>query len=167
MGPGEFLNINFFTALFTLANTVILFWVLKRFLWGPVMKMIEDRQKEIDGMYDAAGQARQQAESLRCEYEEKLSEAARTGDRLVKEATLRAHDREEEILRHANEQADAIRQKAGEDIAREKRKAVNDAKDEIAGLAMEIAQKIVGKSLTSQDQSELVDQFIDQLGECQ
>lgn len=165
MGPGEFLNINFFTALFTLVNTIVLFAVLKKFLWGPVMKMIEDRQKEIDDMYDAAGQARQQAADLRSEYEEKLADAARTGDRMVKEAAQRAQDREEEILRRANMQADAIRQKAGEDIAREKRKAINDAKDEIAGLAMEIAGKVVGKALNDRDQSALVDQFIDQLGE--
>ena len=84
---------------------------------------------------------------------------------MVKEAAQRAQDREEEILRRANMQADAIRQKAGEDIAREKRKAINDAKDEIAGLAMEIAGKVVGKTLNDRDQSALVDQFIDQLGE--
>lgn len=165
MGPGEFLNINFFTALFTLANTVLLFLVLKKFLWGPVMKMIEDRQKEIDDMYDAAGDAKQQADSLRAEYEQKLSEAALTGEKMVKEAVQRAHNREEEILQQANAQADAIRQKADEDIAREKRKAINDAKDEIAELAMEIAGKVVGRSLDGQDQSALVDQFIEQLGE--
>ena len=165
MGPGEFLNINFFTALFTLANTVLLFLVLKKFLWGPVMKMIEDRQKEIDDMYDAAGDAKQQADSLRAEYEQKLSEAALTGEKMVKEAVQRAHNREEEILQQANAQADAIRQKADEDIAREKCKAINDAKDEIAELAMEIAGKVVGRSLDGQDQSALVDQFIEQLGE--
>ena len=47
MGPGEFLNVNFFTALFTLVNTVALFLVLKKFLFKPVMKMIHDRQQEI------------------------------------------------------------------------------------------------------------------------
>ena len=58
MGSGEFLNINFFTALFTLANTVALFLVLKKYLFKPVLKMIETRQKEIDDLYADAGNAK-------------------------------------------------------------------------------------------------------------
>ena len=165
MGPGEFLNINFFTALFTLVNTVVLFLVLKKFLWGPVMKIITDRQQEIDTMYSDADAERQQARQLREDYESKLADAQKTGERLVKEATVRAQSREEDILRQANAEADAIRRKAEADVAREKKKAINDAKDEIAGLAMDIAGKVVGHSLDDKDQSALVDQFIDQLGE--
>ena len=165
MGPGEFLNINFFTALFTLVNTVVLFLVLKKFLWGPVMKMIADRQQEIDTMYSDADADRQQARQLREDYETKLADAQKTGERLVKEATARAQSREEDILRQANAEADAIRRKAEADVALEKKKAINDAKDEIAGLAMDIAGKVVGHSLDNKDQSALVDQFIDQLGE--
>ena len=165
---GEFealLGVNPVTALFTLANTIALFLVMKKFLWSKILKMIEDRQNEIDGMYTEAGKAKAEAEQLRRAYEKELSEAAQTGDRLVKEAVARGQSREEEILRKANAQADAIRQKASEDIAREKKKAINDAKDEIAGIAMEIAGKVVGKSLDEQDQSALVDQFIDRLGD--
>lgn len=165
MGPGEFLNINVFTALFTLVNTLVLFFVLKKYLFQPVMKMITDRQQEIDDMYTDAGQAKQQAQKLQSEYETKLADAMQTGERLVKEAVARGQAREEEILRNANAQADAIRQKAQADIAREKKKAIDDAKDEIAGLAMDIAGKVVGKSLNQGEQSALVDQFIDELGD--
>ncbi|MBR4864590.1 MAG: F0F1 ATP synthase subunit B [Oscillospiraceae bacterium] len=165
MGPGEFLNINFFTALFTLINTVTLFLVLKKFLWGPVMKMIEDRQKEIDDMYTEAGNAKDKALQAQAEYEHKLAEARQTGERIVKEATVRGHARQEEILRAANEEADAVRKKAEADIAREKKKAINDAKSEIADIALEIAGKVVGRSLTEQDQKDLVNGFIDQLGD--
>ncbi|MBQ8797392.1 MAG: F0F1 ATP synthase subunit B [Oscillospiraceae bacterium] len=165
MGPGEFLNINFFTALFTLANTVALFLVLKKFLFKPVMKMIEDRQKEIDDMYSEADQAKQEASNLRSEYEQKLSVAAQTSERMVKEAVERGQHREEDIIRQANAEADAIRRKAQADIAQEKKKALNDAKNEIADLAMDIAGKVVGHSLTNQDQGKLVDRFIEELGE--
>lgn len=165
MGPGEFLNINFFTALFTLVNTIILILVMKKFLWKPVMKMITDRQKEIDDIYENADKTRQEADAMKAEYEQKLAEAAVTGEKLVKDAVARGQSREEEILRSANARADAILQKASEDIAREKRKAVNDAKSEIADLAMEIAGKVVGQSLDGKDQSDLVDRFIDGLGE--
>ena len=165
MGPGEFLNINFFTALFTLVNTVALFFVLKKLLWGPIMKMIKDRQQEIDDMYAEADQAKSEASALRTEYEEKLAVAAQTSERIVKEAVERGQHREEDIIRQANAEADAILQKAQADIAQEKKKALNDAKNEIAGLAMDIAGKVVGRSLTDADQEKLVDQFIAELGE--
>lgn len=165
MGSGEFLNINFFTALFTLANTVALFLVLKKFLWKPVLDMIQARQKEIDDLYADAGNAKQQAALLEEEYRQKLEVAAETGDRMVKEATDRAHSRSEEILAQANAEADAIRAKANADIAQEKKKALNDAKDEISSLALEIAGKVVGRELNCDDRSRLVDSFIDGLGE--
>ena len=165
MGPGEFLNVNFFTALFTLVNTIVLFVVLKKFLFKPVMKMIADRQKEIDDMYTAANAAKTDAQALQESYQQKLSAAAQTSEEIVKEAVLRGQSREEEILRRANEEADAIRRKAAADIAQEKKKAISDAKVEIAGIAMDIAGKVVGRSLTADDQAQMVDQFIDQLGD--
>ena len=165
MGPGEFLNINFFTALFTLVNTVALFFVLKKLLWGPIMKMIKERQQEIDDMYAEADQAKSEASALRTEYEEKLAVAAQTSERIVKEAVERGQHREEDIIRQANAEADAILQKAQADIAQEKKKALNDAKNEIAGLAMDIAGKVVGHSLTDTEQEKLVDRFIEELGE--
>lgn len=161
----ELLGVNFFTALFTLANTVALFLVLKKFLFKPVLKMIEDRQKEIDGIYSEADTAKSNAEAMQAEYAQKLSEAAQTSERMLKDAVARAQGREEEIIRKANADADAIRDKAAADIALEKKKAMNDAKDEISVIAMAIAGKVVGRELNSEDQSNLVDSFIDELGD--
>ena len=165
MGYESFLGINIWTALFTLANTVALFLVLKKFLFGPVMIMIDERQQEIDDMYAQADQAKNQAAALQSEYEQKLSVAIETGERLVKEAVARGQSRQEEILRQAEAKADAIRQKAMQDIAREKKKALNEAKDEISVIAIDIAGKVVGKNLSGEDQSRLVDDFIHRLGE--
>ena len=165
MGCGEFLNINFFTALFTLVNTIALFLVLKHFLFQPVMNMIEDRQKEIDDMYSEADNAKTSAKAMEAEYKQKLSNAVETGDRIVKEAVARAQSREEEIIRNANAEASAIMDKASADIAQEKKKAINDAKNEISGLALAIAGKVVARELTAADQSSLVDSFINELGD--
>ena len=165
MGPGEFLNINFFTALFTLLNTIALFLVLKKFLFKPVMKMITDRQQEIDDMYANADKAKTSAQAMEAEYRRKLEEAAQTGERMVKDAVTRGQHREEEIIRQANQEADAIRRKAAADIQQEKKKAVNDAKNEISEMALAIAGKVVGHTLSGADQAALVDRFIDQLGE--
>lgn len=166
MGQFEaFVGVNFWTALFILLNTLVIFFVAKKFLFGPVMKIITDRQQEIDDMYTQADSAKEEAVKLQAEYEDKLSQAAATSERLVKEATVRAQGREEEIIREANERAETIRAKASADIAQEKKKALNDAKDEISVIALAIAGKVVGRELDAEDQRNLVDSFIEELGE--
>ena len=160
----SFIGVNLWTALFVLMNTLAVIFVATKFLFKPVMKMIEDRQAEIDNMYSDAGKAKEDALTMREEYQQKLSAAQQTSDRLVKEAVERGHNREEEIIRQANAEAAAIMDKAAADIAQEKKKALNDAKDEISGLALAIAGKVVGRELNAADQAALVDSFIDELG---
>ena len=166
MGEFEaFLGVNFWTALFTLGNTILLFLVLKHFLFQPVLKIIKDRQDEIDNMYAEADQAKASAGALEAEYQQKLAAATETGERIVKDAVARGQSREEEIIRQANLEASAIMDKAAADIAQEKKKALNDAKDEISDMAMVIAEKVVGRELKSADQDKLFDEFLKELGD--
>ena len=165
MGPGEFLNFNFFTALFTLFNFIAVFLVLKHFLFKPVMKIIQDRQNEIDQMYSDADKTKESAEAMQEEYQQKLCAATETAERIVKEAILRGQNKEEEIIRNANSEASAILDKAAADISQEKKKAMNEAKDEISEMAMAIAEKIVGRELKFEDQNKLFDEFIRELGD--
>ncbi len=165
---GEFealLGVNPWTALFALANFLFLFFMLRKFLFNPVMKMIDDRQKEIDDLYKDAEDAKKDAQAKQQEYDRKLSAAQQTSEQLVREAVARGQSREEEILRQANAQASAMMDKAADDIAREKKKAVNDAKDEISVIALSIAGKVVGRELNDADHARLVDGFIEELGE--
>ena len=161
----SFLGVNPWTALFVLLNTLTIYFVAKKFLFAPVMNIIESRQKEIDGMYESAGNAKAEAEALRAEYQEKINDAKATSEQIVKEAVARGQSREEEILRKANDEAEAIRNKASADIALEKKKAINDAKDEISGLALAIAGKVVERELKESDQTQLIHQFLNNLGE--
>ena len=164
-GFQSFIGVDFWTALFTLLNFLAVLLVGKKFLWDPVMKMIQDRQKEIDDMYSDADNARVSAKAMEDEYKQKLSAAMETGERIVKDATARGQAKEEEILRQANAEASRMLSKAEADIAMEKKKAINDAKDEISGMAMAIAEKVVGRELTAADQSQLIDAFINELGD--
>lgn len=159
------IGVNFWTALFVLLNTLTIFLVGKKFLFGPVMKMIRDRQEEIDGMYAKASDTQAQAMDLQNQYQEKMEKAAQAATELVQEAVARGQHREEQILREAQAQAVRLKQQAAEEIAQEKKKALNDAKDEISDLAMAIAGKVIGRSLDTQDQSRLVEDFINELGE--
>ncbi len=163
----DFIGVNLWTALFTLLNTLTVIFVGTKFLFKPIMKMIAQRQKEIDDMYDEAGAAKLQAQAMESEYRQKLSAAQDTSERLVKEAVARGQAREEEIIRQANAEAGNLLNKAAADIALEKKKAINDAKNEISGIAVAIAEKVVGRELNAADHAQLVDEFINELGEAQ
>ena len=161
----DFIGVNLWTALFTLLNTLAVIIVGTKYLFKPVMKMIRERQQEIDDLYADANKAKESAETMQTEYEAKLGEAQAASERIVKEAVSRGQAREEEIIRQANAEASAIMDKAAADIAMEKKKAINDAKDEISDLALAIAGKVVGRELNADDQSQLVDDFINGLGD--
>lgn len=161
----EFIGVNFWTALFVLLNTLAVFFVARKYLFNPVHKLITDRQNEIDVMYADAGKAKADASELAAEYQRRLADAQATSERLVKEAVARGQNREEEIVRQANADASAILSKAAADAQQEKKKAVNEAKDEIAEMAMAIASKVVEREISSEDQSALVERFIDGLGD--
>lgn len=161
----SFIGVNFWTALFVLLNTLAVFFVAKKYLFVPVKEMIDSRQKEIDAMYDEANAAKEQAQALQAEYQEKMAAAQQTSERIVKESVARGQNREEEIIRKANAKASDILDKAAADIAQEKKKAINDAKNEISEIAMAIAEKVVGRELNAQDQEKLVDAFIESLGD--
>ena len=161
----SFIGVNFWTALFVLLNTLAIFFVAKKFLFVPVMNMIKSRQDEIDSMYLEAENAQDEALAMEAEYKQKLSQATVTGERMVKEAMVRGQNREEEIIRQARAEASAMLEKASADIALEKKKALNDAKDEISAIAIAIAEKVICRELTNTDQTQLVDAFIEELGE--
>lgn len=160
-----FIGVNFWTALLTLCNFLLVLYFGKKYLCGPIIKIIQDRQREVDDLYESAGSAKKQAEELRADCQQKLTAAQAASERIVKEAVARGQTREEEIIRKANSEAAAIMDKAASDIAMEKRKAINDAKNEISGLAMAIAGKVVQRELDEADQAKLIDLFLDGLGD--
>lgn len=166
MGQFEsFIGVNFWTALFVLLNTLAIFFVAKKFLFGPVHKIITDRQAEIDGMYADATKAKAEAEEMHAYYQKRMTNAQSTAERMVKEAAQRGLAREEEILREAQAEANAIRIRAEADAALERKRALNNAKDEISSMAMAVAEKVIGREINAGDQNALVEHFIDELGD--
>ena len=161
----SFIGIDFWTALFILLNTLAIFLVARKYLIGPVRKLIEARQKEIDDIYETASNAREDAMAMKEEYLKKLNDAQMTSDKIVKDAVARGQKREEEIVEKAKNEAGQILQKAQDDIQLEKKKAVNEAKNEISDMALEIAGKVVGRQLSAADKAEMIDHFIDELGD--
>ena len=107
-----FVGVNFWTMLFAWCNLLILYFVLKKFLFVPIKNMIDSRQKEVDDMYSDAEVAREEAIGLKGEYESRLESAKEESEEILKNAHRRATLKEEEILREAKDEAARIIERA-------------------------------------------------------
>lgn len=161
----SFVSLDVWTMLFAWGNIIILFLFLKKFLYKPLMNIIETRQKQIKDMYDEAEKEKNSAKGMRVEYEEKLAKASAQGDEIIKNAVQRAHRQEEAIVKEANETAAKTIKRAEEQVEMERKKALNQLKNEVSGMAVDIASAVIEKNLTKEDNTRIVDQFIGQLGE--
>ena len=163
-GFESFVGVNPWTALFTFCNMLITFAVLKKFLFKPVKKMIDDRQQEIDTMYADADAAKQKAADLEKEYADHLQSIKDERDAMLREATARAQKREEEIVNEANQKAAEIKARAEENIERDKQRAVNDIKDEISDIVIMAASSVVEKEISAKDNEALINSFLENVG---
>lgn len=160
-----FVGVNFFTMIFAWINLVILYVFLKKLLFKPVKNMIDSRQKEIDDMYSDAENAKASANEMKSEYEEKIASANAEGEEILRRAVRRAELREEEILKEADEKAARVMERAEEQIELEKKRAINDVKDEVSSIALGIAEAVIERDIDKNDHDSLIDEFIDKLGE--
>lgn len=160
-----FVGVNFFTMIFAWINLVILYVFLKKLLWKPVKNMIDSRQKEIDDMYSEAEESLKSADEMRAEYEKKISSADEESEEILRRAQRRATLREEEILKEADKKAKRVMERAEEEIMLEKQRAINDVKDEVSSIALDIAEAVIERDIDKADHETLIDEFIDKLGE--
>lgn len=163
-GFESFVGVNFFTMIFAWCNLLILYLFLKKILFKPLKKMIDQRQKEIDDMYTDAESAKQSANDMKAEYEDKLEKANEESEEIVKKAIRKAQLKEEEILSEANVKAARTLERASEQVELEKQKAVNDIKNEVSGIAVSIASAVIERDVSEQEHSELINSFIDGIG---
>ena len=160
----SFVGVNFWTMIFAWVNLLILYLAFKKFLFGPIKKMIDDRQKEIDDTYTDAENARISAGELKSEYEEKLSAAHEESEKILKDALRAAQLKEEEILREANAQAARTLERAEEQIALEKKQALNDVKNQVSSMAIGIASAVIERDVSEGEHRDLIDDFINNIG---
>ena len=157
-------TVNPVTLIGQIINLFITLTVVKIFFLDKIKAILDQRREAADKEITDAQAAKAEAMEIKETYEKNMQEAKAQASSILERAQRSATIRSEEIIRQANDEAVAIRAKASADIAQEKKKAINDAKDEIAGLSLAIAGKVVGRELTADDQSKLIDSFIDELG---
>ena len=165
MGFEELLGVNPFTAIFTLLNTIALFLVLKHFLFKPIEKVMEKRQAEVDQIYDDAETAKADAEAYKAAYDEKLAHAKEEAVDIIKAAQERADRLGEEIVNDARDKADDMIKRADAEIVQERKKAVNELKNEISVISLGIAEKMLDREINEADHDELISRFIEEMGE--
>lgn len=151
------------TLILQIGNLLLQIYLIKRFLLKPVQKILAQRQAEANADLDAAAEAKAQAEASRAEYEEKLVGAKEEAAVMVRSAAQNAQSRSEQILAEARQEAAALREKASVDIARERRAAVQELKNDISGIAVSIASKVVEKEITQKDHEALIRDFIENM----
>ena len=159
------ITLDGWTFLAQVCNLMIQLVIFKKLLLNPVKKVIAERKAKADSQIADAEKLRTEAEAMKAEYEQNLQNARTEANQIVASAQKTAAARSEELLGEARAQAAALKQKAEADIAQERKKAVNEVKDEIGGMAMEIASKVVEREIKETDHQDLIDEFIKNVGE--
>ena len=148
-----------------IVNTIVLFWILKRILFKPVLNIIDARENAIKTDIATGEQAKNEGLALKAEYEQKLSVAKNEGQEIIKQATLRAEQKSEEIISTAKEEAIRLKDKANRDIAQEKEKVMNELKNDISNIAILAASKVIEKDIDQAKHEEMINKFIEEVGE--
>ncbi len=160
-----FISLNIWTSIFTLVNLIIVFLIMKKYFFKPVKQMIDERQQEIDDLYADANASKEDAARLKAQYESRLAEANAESDEILKETYRKAQLREEEMLRQAQEKAAQTLRRADEQVELEKKRAMNEIKDEVSGMAVDIAAAVLARDIQAGEHEALIDSFIENLGE--
>ena len=157
--------VNPVTLIAQICNLFLQLILVKIFFLDKVKAILDQRRAAADQQITEAEAAKAEAMEIKETYEQNMLQAKAQASEILDRAQKTATTRGEEIIRQASVEAAQLKQKAAADIAMEKKKALNDAKDEISGVAMAIAEKVVERQLDSADHDKLINQFIDGLGD--
>ncbi len=158
-------TVNPLTLVAMIFNLFLTLFIVKIFFLDKIKAILDARREAADKQILDAEKAMQEAAQIKQTYEKNMEEAKAKADALLHSAQNTANLRSEEILKQTQQEVSLMKARASADIALEKKKAMNDAKNEISGLALAIAGKVVERELNADDQSQLIDRFLDDLGE--
>ena len=158
-------TVNPVTLIAQIANLFIQLLIVKIFFLDKIKAILDQRREAADKEIIDAKAAHAEAAQIKATYEQNMKDAKVKADDILMNAQKTATMRSEEIISQAQQAAAQIKSKASNDIEMEKKKAINDAKNEISDLALAIAGKVVERELNSADQSDMIDRFIDELGD--
>ena len=165
MQPSEIISVNLWQIVVSLLNLVILFLIIKKFLYQPVKNVLKSRQDKIDEQNNKASEYLSDAERTKVELEAKLNDAENQADNILNEATVNAQRRKEKILDEARDEAESIIRQAKTNAELEMKKAESEIKAQIVDVSFELSKKIIEREIKEEDHHKLIDSFIEQIGD--
>ena len=157
------ISVNIWQVLISFANLAILTWILKKFLFKPVKKVVDARRETIDSAYARAEEAEAKANENRERYEAAMAAAKQTADQMISQAVRDAERRGTRIEGEARERAQEIRKQAEADALLEKKKAEDDIRKEIVDVSAQLTEKLLEREIRPEDHRELIDSFLQEL----
>ena len=150
---------------FTIINLLVLYLLMKKFLFGPIIKVMDVRKAMIDQQFAGAKEQEDQAKALKEQYEGALKSAREESFQIMEQARKEAKAQADKTVEDTHAKVSAMLAKAQEDINTERENAMRQMKDDVASLAMEAAGKIIGKNSGADQDLSLYDQFIEKAGD--
>ena len=144
---------------------LLLIFLVKKYAWGNITSVLDERAEKISSDIDGAEEARKKAEVLASKREAELAGSRTEAKTIIENAKGTAEKSRADILAEAKLEAGRLKEKANQEIAQNKAEALQSVKGDVADLTISLAEKILSKNLDSQAHKELIDQYIDQLGE--
>lgn len=165
MQPSEVISVNLWQIVISLCNLVVMFLILKKFLFKPVKTMIAKREAEVQRQYDEADEAKRAAEADRDAWAKKMETAQTKADDIIGKAVQTAQYRQEAIVAEAKTRADGIVRAAETEARLEMERARADIRHEIVDVSTVLAEKLLAREVNADDHRVLVDAFLDTIGE--
>lgn len=161
----DVISVNLWQILISLINLILLFLIVKKFLFQPVKKVLAARQSELDDQYAQAKRAEDEANADRAAWKQKKEDLANEADAILQSATDNAKYRSEKIVAEAKDRADSIVRQAEVEAELERKKATADIKREIVLVSGALTEKMLGREINTEDHQELIDSFIEEIGD--
>lgn len=158
-------TVNPVTLIAQICNLFLQMFLVKVFFLDKIKAIIDARREAADKEITDARTAKEEAMVIKATYEQNMLESKAEAEKILQSAQQTAAKRGEQIISDAQKTAVAMKQRAEAEIAQEKKRMLNETKDEISEIAMAIAGKVVGRELTASDHAQMVDSFIDKLGD--
>ena len=157
------ISVNIWMIIASLCNLLLLTWIVKKFLYKPVKKIMDARRAAIDADYEQAAAARAEAEESRRNYMAAMAAAEQTSGQIIADATRMAEHRSNEIVAEAREKATELRRQAEADAILERKKAEDDIKREIADVSTQLTGKLLQREINEEDHRALIDSFLQEI----
>lgn len=161
LGPSDILRL--------LATNILAFliflWILRKYAWGPLMSLLDSRRDKIQGDYDAAAAKLSEAEQLQKDYEAKLTEIKGLERERVQEAVKRGEEIAHRLEEDARAKASEFLGKAEDELEREVGAARLELREQVVTMALGAAEKLLKEKLDEQKHRQLVEEFIQDLGD--